>query len=138
MRPQATPLVAGLALGAAAFAGKYAIELATKLRAAPPRLRQFYKVRGPFRRGRCVRRGGLAQRSSSCAAQGGFQPQMNRREASMILGVRESAGEDRVKEAHIRVMKANHPDLGGSSYIAEKVNEAKDMLLGNKRRSSVF
>ncbi len=85
-----------------------------------------------------MRRDELAQRSSSSAAQGGFQPQMNRREASMILGVRESAGEDRVKEAHIRVMKANHPDLGGSSYIAEKVNEAKDMLLGNKRRSSVF
>ncbi len=56
----------------------------------------------------------------------------------MILGVRESAGEDRVKEAHIRVMKANHPDLGGSSYIAEKVNEAKDMLLGKRNRSSVF
>ena len=65
-------------------------------------------------------------------------PQMTKREASMILGVRESAGEDRVKEAHIRVMKANHPDLGGSSYIAEKVNEAKDMLLGKRNRSSVF
>ena len=70
--------------------------------------------------------------------QGGFLPQMTKREASMILGVRESAGEDRVKEAHIRVMKANHPDLGGSSYIAEKVNEAKDMLLGKRNRSSVF
>lgn len=64
--------------------------------------------------------------------------QMTRREASQILGVRESAAEERIKEAHIRVMKANHPDLGGSSYIAEKVNEAKDMLLGKKNRSSAF
>ena len=74
----------------------------------------------------------------ACCLQGGFLPQMTKREASMILGVRESAGEDRVKEAHIRVVKANHPDLGGSSYIAEKVNEAKDMLLGKRNRSSVF
>ncbi|KAK9821783.1 hypothetical protein WJX81_002782 [Elliptochloris bilobata] len=107
----ATTLIAGLTVGAAAYAGKLAIEMTMKMRAAP-RLRQFYKD--------------------------GFQPQMNRREASMILGVRESAGEERIKEAHIRVMKANHPDLGGSSYIAEKVNEAKDMLLGKKNRSSVF
>lgn len=41
---QATPLVAGLAVGAAAYAGKLAIEMAMKMRAAP-RLRNFYKVR---------------------------------------------------------------------------------------------
>lgn len=64
---------------------------------------------------------------------------MTRREASQILGTRESAGEERIREAHLRIMKANHPDLGGSSYIAEKVNEAKDMLLGKgRRRASPF
>ena len=42
--PQATPVIAGLAVGAAAYAGKTAIELFTKFRSAPPRLRQFYKV----------------------------------------------------------------------------------------------
>ena len=41
---QATPVIAGLAIGAAAYAGKAAIELAVKFRNAPPRLRQFYKV----------------------------------------------------------------------------------------------
>lgn len=55
------------------------------------------------------------------------------------MGTRESAGEERIREAHLRIMKANHPDLGGSSYIAEKVNEAKDMLLGKgRRRASPF
>lgn len=33
-------------------------------------------------------------------------------------------------------MIANHPDAGGSSFIAAKVNEAKDMLLGKKTGSS--
>ncbi len=70
--------------------------------------------------------------------QGGFLPEMTKREAAQILGMRESAGEDRIREAHLRIMKANHPDLGGSSYIAEKVNEAKDMLLGKNKRTSHF
>ena len=70
--------------------------------------------------------------------QGGFLPEMTKREASQILGMRESAGEDKIREAHLRIMKANHPDLGGSSYIAEKVNQAKDMLLGKRNRTSHF
>lgn len=41
---QATPVIAGIAVGAAAYAGKAAIELFTKFRNAPPRMRQFYKV----------------------------------------------------------------------------------------------
>jgi hypothetical protein len=44
--------------------------------------------------------------------QGGFQPEMNRREAALILGLRESAAEERIKEAHRRIMIANHPDSG--------------------------
>lgn len=65
--------------------------------------------------------------------------EMTKREAAQILGTREGAREDKIREAHLRIMKANHPDLGGSSYLAEKVNEAKDMLLGkSKRRTSAF
>ncbi len=45
--------------------------------------------------------------------QGGFLPDMTRREAAQILGIRESAAEERVKEAHRRIMVANHPDAGG-------------------------
>jgi DnaJ family protein C protein 19 len=46
---------------------------------------------------------------------------------------------DKIKEAHRRVMVANHPDAGGSHYVASKINEAKDILMGKgKSGASVF
>ncbi|GAA6000124.1 uncharacterized protein JCM10292_003991 [Rhodotorula paludigena] len=60
---------------------------------------------------------------------GGFLAKMTPEEASQILGLRESHMTlNRLKDAHRRIMLANHPDRGGSPYIASKVNEAKDML----------
>ncbi|KAJ7295309.1 hypothetical protein O6H91_Y198400 [Diphasiastrum complanatum] len=67
--------------------------------------------------------------------EGGFQPTMTRREAALILGVRESVAQEKVKEAHRKVMVANHPDAGGSDYLASKINEAKDVLLRQTRGS---
>jgi DnaJ homolog subfamily C member 19 len=57
---------------------------------------------------------------------------MTKREAALILGVRESASLERIKDAHRRILINNHPDRGGSPYIAAKVNEAKDFLLKGK------
>ncbi|KAI9012260.1 hypothetical protein DFJ74DRAFT_771667 [Hyaloraphidium curvatum] len=54
---------------------------------------------------------------------GGFEGKMTKREAALILGVRESVSRDKLKEAHRRIMLANHPDKGGSPYIASKINE---------------
>jgi DnaJ family protein C protein 19 len=53
---------------------------------------------------------------------------MSKREASLILGISPTANKIRVKEAHKRIMLANHPDRGGSPYLAAKINEAKDFL----------
>lgn len=63
---------------------------------------------------------------------GGFEDKMSKREAALILGVRESASPERIKDAHRRILLLNHPDRGGSAFISAKVNEAKDLLLKGK------
>jgi DnaJ homolog subfamily C member 19 len=66
--------------------------------------------------------------------QGGFEDTMNKREAALILGVRESSSAKKIKDAHRRLLVLNHPDTGGSTFVAGKINEAKELLLkGNKR-----
>lgn len=60
---------------------------------------------------------------------GGFEDKMSKREAALILGVRESSTVERIKASHRRVMLLNHPDKGGSVYLTSKINEAKELLL---------
>lgn len=62
--------------------------------------------------------------------EGGFEDEMTRREAALILGIRESAPKDKVREAHRRLAMLNHPDTGGSTFVASKINEAKEKLMG--------
>ncbi|CAG8648068.1 3813_t:CDS:2, partial [Acaulospora morrowiae] len=60
---------------------------------------------------------------------GGFEPKMNKTEAVQILGLRNTIlNKTKIKEAHRRIMLLNHPDRGGSPYLASKINEAKDLL----------
>eukprot|EP00004_Rigifila_ramosa_P017021 TRINITY_DN4098_c0_g1_i1.p3 TRINITY_DN4098_c0_g1~~TRINITY_DN4098_c0_g1_i1.p3 ORF type:complete len:135 (-),score=39.88 TRINITY_DN4098_c0_g1_i1:104-484(-) len=62
----------------------------------------------------------------------GFEAQMSRREAAKILGLRESATPAQIKTAYMKIMNNNHPDRGGSSFLASKINEAKDKMLGGR------
>ncbi|KAI8357192.1 hypothetical protein B0O80DRAFT_446747 [Mortierella sp. GBAus27b] len=108
----ATPFFIGVGIAGAAYGTRIALRTwelhGTKIMAAIPRpdsigAGKFYK--------------------------GAFEAKMDKREASLILGVKESGlNSAKLKEAHRRIMLLNHPDRGGSPFLASKINEAKELL----------
>ncbi|KAK6534232.1 mitochondrial import inner membrane translocase subunit TIM14 [Arthrobotrys megalospora] len=96
----------GVGVAAAAFMGRVGLQALRKYKAIPGGAgfgKQFYK--------------------------GGFDSRMNRREASLILSLSErNLTKANVRKNHRQLMLLNHPDRGGSPYLASKINEAKEFL----------
>ncbi|KAJ7227302.1 hypothetical protein GGX14DRAFT_629323 [Mycena pura] len=97
----ATPVIIGVGAIAAALAGRHLVK------------------RGVFG----------AKGAAEQWARGGFRQKMDRKEAIAILGLKDGPSlRNRIKDSHRNIMLANHPDRGGSPYLASKINEAKDLL----------
>ncbi|MCC7283654.1 MAG: hypothetical protein IT556_14810 [Acetobacteraceae bacterium] len=69
-----------------------------------------------------------AERAETPPPAGG---RMSRAEALSVLGLGDGATEAEIRAAYLRLMQAAHPDRGGSSWLAARLNEARDVLLGS-------
>ena len=60
---------------------------------------------------------------------GDFRESMDLHEAALILGCRDSSSKEVISKRFKTMMKANHPDQGGSPFLASKINDAKTVLM---------
>ena len=66
----------------------------------------------------------------SSKTQSGKFKKMDREEALEILGLDRKATKEEIVERYNKLIKKNHPDLGGSEWITKRINKARDILLG--------
>ncbi|XP_053463893.1 mitochondrial import inner membrane translocase subunit TIM14-like [Nycticebus coucang] len=113
-----TVVAVGLTIAAAGFAGRYVLQA---MKHMEPQVKQVFQSlpKSAF---------------SGDYYRGEFEPKMTKREAALTLDVSPTANKGKIRDAYRRIMLLNHPDKGGSPYIAAKINEAKDLLEGQTKK----
>lgn len=111
-----TAILAGVGIAVVGFGGRYIVR---SMPALTKKMNEAYKD---------ITKLDSVSLANSKYYKGGFEHQMTKREASLILSVSPSANKIKINEQFKKLMFSNHPDRGGSPYIATKIKEAKDML----------